>query len=106
MVILYLHERIGAMVKIETHSNLKPLLEYKMDVLDKRSESPPELRVSLVWNSRGNITSVKPNGERMVRGTLSCLSTCFPLPPGADFMPSYDMVLKIKSKSLLARVTR
>lgn len=67
------------------------------------------LGASLDWRGRDNIVCRDPStAARSVKGTLSRLSTQFPLPPSRDFAPKYRLQLQLRrsfTSRLLSTVT-
>lgn len=101
-VVLMVQRRVGVLCTIETREDYgSGLVEYHVEL------RPGNLMcVSLSWRKADNIIHCDPlTAKREVKGTISCLETCFQVPPGEGFAPAYSFQLRLKRSltQILAR---
>eukprot|EP00450_Noctiluca_scintillans_P001723 CAMPEP_0194488530 /NCGR_PEP_ID=MMETSP0253-20130528/8419_1 /TAXON_ID=2966 /ORGANISM="Noctiluca scintillans" /LENGTH=348 /DNA_ID=CAMNT_0039328905 /DNA_START=74 /DNA_END=1120 /DNA_ORIENTATION=- len=97
---LQLYETTGYMSTIETTDREGLLVNFDIDATQW-----PQVSTSILWRRGDNILQVDPAlGTRVVRGSLSMLSTEFSVPPPPNFIPQYDAKMSIKRRSAVGVV--
>jgi len=108
-VLHLLSRKVGALCCIEDGRS-EPV-DYGVDLARIQLEKGCRhiLGASLDWRGRDNIVCRDPStAARSVKGTLSRLSTQFPLPPSQDFAPKYTLQLQLRrsfTSRLLSTIT-
>jgi hypothetical protein len=70
----------------------KVVAEYFVDL----APGMEKLVIGMRWPWKGNVVSVPPDGDKVVRGTLSDVSTSFNCPPEPGYNPSYKLHLALQ----------